>query len=68
MLTIAMLDVEHSEPGTEVTFVWGEEGGDSSKPTVEKHVQIEMRATVYPVPYSKVAREEYAGGGWRKSE
>lgn len=65
MLTLAMLDVEHSEPGTEVTFVWGEEGGGSSKPTVESHVQIEIRATVYPVPISKVARQEYAGGGWR---
>jgi len=68
MLTIAMLDVKHSEPGTEVTFIWGEEGGGSSKPTVERHRQIEIRATVYPVPYSKVAREEYAGGGWRKSQ
>jgi len=48
--------------------VWGEENGGSMKPTVEKHVQIEMRATVHPVPYSKVAREEYAGGGWRKSQ
>jgi syringate O-demethylase len=67
MLTIAMLDIAHSEPGTEVTFVWGEEGGGSSKPTVESHLQIEMRAIVHPVPYSKVAREEYAGGGWRKS-
>ena len=68
MLTLAMLDVEHSEPGTEVIFVWGEEGGGSSKPTVESHTQIEIRATVHPAPYSKVAREEYAGGGWRKSQ
>ncbi len=65
MLTLAMLDVEHSEPGTEVTFVWGEEGGGTAKPTVEPHVQIEIRATVYPAPISKVARKEYAGGGWR---
>lgn len=68
MLTLAVLDVEHSEPGTEVIFVWGEEGGGSSKPTVESHVQIEIRATVHPVPYSEVAREEYAVGGWRKSQ
>ena len=68
MLTIAMLEAEHSEPGTEVTFVWGEEGGGSSKPTVERHKQIEIRATAQPVPYSKVAREEYAEGGWRKSQ
>ena len=27
MLTLAVLDEEHAEPGTEVTFVWGEEDG-----------------------------------------
>lgn len=27
MLTLAVVDAEHAEPGTEVTFVWGEEGG-----------------------------------------
>jgi glycine cleavage system aminomethyltransferase T len=59
MLTLAILDVEHSEPGTQVTFVWGEEGGGSSKPTVERHVQLEIRATVAPVPYSAPARAAY---------
>jgi len=64
MLTLAMLDSEHSELGTEVTFVWGESGGGSSRPTVERHVQTEIRATVSPVPYSEVARTSYAKG-WR---
>ncbi len=64
MLTLAMLDKEHSDPGTEVTFVWGEEGGGSSKPTVERHVQTEIRAIVSPAPYSEVARTSYAQG-WR---
>jgi glycine cleavage system aminomethyltransferase T len=59
MLTLAMIDNEHSEPGTEVTFVWGEEGGGSSKPTVERHVQTSIRAVVSPVPYSEVARISY---------
>lgn len=59
MLTLAMVDVEHSEPGTPVTFVWGEEGGGSSKPTVERHVQLEIRATVAPVPYVEAARVAY---------
>jgi syringate O-demethylase len=58
MLTLAMVDVEHSEPGTPVTFVWGEEDGGSSKPTVERHVQTEIRATVAPVPYAEEARTE----------
>ena len=64
MLTLAMLDQEHSTPGTEVTFVWGEEAGGSLRPTVERHVQTEIRAIVSPVPYSEVARTSYAEG-WR---
>ena len=59
MLTLAILDVEHAEPGTPVTFVWGEEGGGTSKPTVERHKQIEIRATVAPVPYAEPARTGY---------
>ena len=59
MLTLAMVNTEHSEPGTEVTFVWGEEGGGSSKPTVERHKQLEIRATVSPVPYAEPARAAY---------
>ena len=64
MLTLAMLDPQHAQPGSEVTFVWGEEGGGSKKPTVERHRQIEIRAIVSPVPYSEVARKSYAPG-WR---
>lgn len=67
MLTLAILDSEYSEPGTEVTFVWGEEGGGSKKPTVERHVQTEIRAIVSPVPYSEVARTSYARG-WRTAQ
>ena len=59
MLTLAMLNNEHATPGTEVTFVWGEEGGGSSKPTVERHKQLEIRATVAPVPYSEPTRAAY---------
>ena len=66
MLTLAVLDPEFAEPGTEVTLVWGEEGGGSRKPTVEKHRQSEIRAIVSPVPYAEVARKSYAGQpGWR---
>jgi syringate O-demethylase len=60
MLTLAMLDAEHAVIGSEVTFVWGEENGGTAKPAVERHEQIEMRAIVSPVPYSEVARTEYA--------
>ena len=57
--------VEHDvQIGTEVTLVWGEEGGGTKKATVERHKQTEIRAVVSPVPYAKTAREEYASG-WR---
>ena len=59
MLSLAMVDVEHSEPGTEVVLVWGEEDGGSAKPVVERHVQTEIRAIVSPVPYAEVARTSY---------
>jgi syringate O-demethylase len=59
MLTLAVLEPEYAEPGTEVTFVWGEEDGGSSKPTVEPHVQTEIRAVVSPVPYTAVVRQSY---------
>jgi glycine cleavage system aminomethyltransferase T len=65
MLTLAVLDAEHAEPGTEVTLVWGEPGGGTSKPTVEAHEQVELRAIVSPVPYVEAVRRSYAPGGWR---
>jgi len=65
MLTLAVLDAEHAEPGTEVVFVWGEPGGGTRKPTVEPHEQVEIRAIVSPVPYVETVRREYAPGGWR---
>ena len=64
MLTLAMLDEQYATPGTEVTFVWGEPGGGSSKPAVERHKQVEIKAVVSAVPYSKVARTGYADS-WR---
>ena len=59
MLTLAILDREHAQPGEDVTFVWGEQPCSGSKPTVESHVQVDIRATVAPVPYAEVAREAY---------
>jgi vanillate/3-O-methylgallate O-demethylase len=59
MLSLGYVDVEHSEPGTEVVLVWGEEGGGSRKPVVERHVQTEIRAIVSPAPYAEVVRASY---------
>jgi vanillate/3-O-methylgallate O-demethylase len=66
MLSLGIVDPD-VEIGSEVTLVWGEEGGGTKKITVEPHKQIEIRATVSPVPYSKVARETYAAG-WRTAK
>jgi vanillate/3-O-methylgallate O-demethylase len=53
--------------GDEVSVIWGEPDGGTNKTTVERHEQIEVRAIVSPVPYSKVARETYASG-WRTGD
>ncbi|HEU4618523.1 MAG TPA: aminomethyltransferase family protein [Gammaproteobacteria bacterium] len=63
MLSLGTVDPD-VKTGNEVTLVWGEPNGGSKKTTVERHKQIEIRAIVSPVPYSKVAREAYAAG-WR---
>ena len=47
MLSLAIVENAHSKPGTEVTVVWGEEDGGTTKPTVERHVQARIRATVH---------------------
>lgn len=50
--------------GDELTLTWGEEGGGTSKSTVERHQQLDVRVKVAPVPYSRDARESYQEG-WR---
>jgi vanillate/3-O-methylgallate O-demethylase len=44
--SLAMIDEKKAVDGTEVTIVWGEEDGGTAKPTVERHVQTEIRARV----------------------
>jgi glycine cleavage system aminomethyltransferase T len=58
MVSLATIDARHSDVGTEVTVLWGEEP-NSSKPQVEAHRQVEIRATVAPAPYGTYARERY---------
>jgi glycine cleavage system aminomethyltransferase T len=59
MISLAVIDCEHAEIGTELTLTWGEEGRGSAKPTVERHKQAEIRVTVAPVPFAEVARVGY---------
>jgi len=66
MLSLGVVDAE-VQTGAEVRIVWGETGGGSRKTTVERHRQLELRAIVSPVPYSKVVREAYAKG-WRTAQ
>jgi len=62
-LSLATIDPE-IPVGTELRVVWGEPDGGTRKTTVEPHKQIEVRAVVSPIPYSRVARETYHQG-WR---
>jgi vanillate/3-O-methylgallate O-demethylase len=48
-----------------LTLTWGEEGGGTKKPPVERHEQIDVRVRVAAVPYSKGPREAYHATGWR---
>ncbi|GAB3615678.1 aminomethyltransferase family protein [Okibacterium endophyticum] len=58
MLSLATVDSEFAEPGTEVEVVWGE-SPVTDKPTVEDHQQITIRATVNPAPLTEKARTSY---------
>ncbi len=58
-ISLALLDAEAAEPGTEVTLTWGEPDGGTRKPAVERHVQTEVSCTVEPCPISVTARESY---------
>ncbi len=57
MLSLACIDVKYAKPGTKVSLVWGEDGGGTKKPTVERHNQATIRATVQPAPYGETARK-----------
>jgi vanillate/3-O-methylgallate O-demethylase len=56
--SLATVANEFAEAGTELTVLWGE-NPNSAKPTVEPHVQVEIRATVAPAPYVSFARGAY---------
>lgn len=57
-MSLASLDPAVAQEDQEVTVLWGEEPG-TAKPSVEKHRQVSVRATVAPAPYSRFARENY---------
>jgi vanillate/3-O-methylgallate O-demethylase len=55
MLSLTTMDVEHADPGTEVTVVWGE-GGNPTNPMIERHARKEITAMVHPAPYEDEER------------
>lgn len=55
MMSLGIIDPELSDPGTEVTVVWGEE--DSPKPQIGDRVEVELSATVQEVPYREDNRK-----------
>src|SRR3546814_2422805 len=48
--SIGILDEAQAVDGTEVVITWGEPGGGTSKPGVERHEQTEIRAIVSRKP------------------
>ncbi|WP_129774402.1 vanillate/3-O-methylgallate O-demethylase [Peristeroidobacter soli] len=62
-LSLGVVD-DNINVGDVLTLIWGEENGGTSKPTVERHRQCEVRVKVAEIPYSRDARETYHTG-WR---
>jgi glycine cleavage system aminomethyltransferase T len=58
VVSLAVVDEEFAQPGTEVRVLWGE-SPRSAKPVVEPHDQTEIRATVESAPLNRFARTAY---------
>jgi vanillate/3-O-methylgallate O-demethylase len=58
LLSLALVDKQHAEPGTEVTIAWGEHPGAGAPADAHKEFP-RIRATVQPSPYDQVARTSY---------
>jgi vanillate/3-O-methylgallate O-demethylase len=63
MLSLGVVDSD-VQVGDDLTLIWGEADGGTAKTTVEAHKQTEIHVKVAPTPYSRDARESYAGK-WR---
>lgn len=51
ILSQAIVDMEHAQPGTEAVLLWGEP--NSRRKTVEAHEVRKIRVSFAPVPYYK---------------
>lgn len=67
MLSLASIDAEFAEHGTEVTLIWGENGGGKrSDGNIEGHEQVKIRAIVAPCPISQAAQSYRSAIGVRR--
>jgi len=58
MMSLGSVDEHLAVPGTQLTLIWGEDGGGSrSGGRVEPHEQVTIRVTVAPTPIGDTARE-----------
>ncbi|WP_049986095.1 aminomethyltransferase family protein [Halobellus rufus] len=51
MLSLAVVDTDYADPGTELTLRWGEPA-TRRNPAVERHTETSISTTVAPVPYT----------------
>ncbi len=58
ILSLALLDKEHANPGTELSLVWGQHPGPGAPPDAHRYFQ-RIRVTVQPTPYNAFARTKY---------
>lgn len=54
LVSVSGINEADAEVGSEVLITWGEKGGGSRKPHVERHEQTTIRATVHAAPYRRV--------------
>lgn len=57
-ISLALVE-EQTSADSEVTIIWGEPNGGSSRPVVERHVQSGVRASVGPSPVPADVRAGY---------
>jgi vanillate/3-O-methylgallate O-demethylase len=62
-ISLAMLEPAFAAPGTEVTLLWGEANGGTSKPPVERHRQTALTARVEGWPINRMQRQTYRARG-----
>jgi glycine cleavage system aminomethyltransferase T len=62
VLSLAIIDRQYAEPGTEVTVSWGEHPGHGTAPDADLGFP-RIRATVARAPYSDHARTRYRAAG-----